>query len=942
MTDRRLTVCLFGIFNPGYSRSRMVRLGLERAGWRVIVAQDRTPGWRKYRELIRKHRAVRGQYDVLLVCFPGQTAMVLARFLTRKPILFDAFTSLYDSDVYDRAVVRPYGPGALWRFLLDFISMHLADFVLVDTEAQHEYYQQVFRLRAERIGVLPVGSVETIMRPAAAPTALQASGRGAARERAFVVHFHGHYIPLQGVGVVLGAARELIHEGVQFAIIGRGQQYDEIRQLAERWQLTNVRFVESVPYEQLPERMAEADVCLGIFGATAKGARVVPNKAFEAIACAKPLITQDSPASREVFTDGVNALLVPASDPAALAAAILRLRDDPALRARIARAGHELFLREFTVARIGERLASIIQNSKFKIQNDPEQIASQCNGAGSSKFKKTLFFILIGAFALRVIGISYGLPYRLVGDEESFIGGGLKLLELNAFIPAFAGAAFEPYYLPPVMYYLSLIVFAPVLALQYLVSGAQSISEFRLFLALDPSWVWLSARALSAVLGTATVWFVYAAGRDFVSRRAGVAAAALVAASFLAASISHFARHWVPALLAVSLVLWASGRIVAMRRAGAPEERVRRWYWLTGLLAGLGFGVSYVPVLALAFVFGVHAFIGRMSLRSRVLWEAAGIAVFVAVVMVALHPFAFFRIIAGDAGSVVEPKTIVGFFGAFGYFGEVLWAYDPVLFAVGLVGFGYLLIASRRLAAVFVAFAFIYVAALYLSFHHEVRYALLMVPVLAIAGGALVDRLMAAAPRVTAGVFAVFLLSAAAVVVRLDTLLLRPDTRVLAKAAVEATVPAGTGVATTLREVRLTPTRESLEFQAMLDPASLRSFDRALLSPPEASWSQSRPAGPQPRYNLINLHFVSAEKLPADPVAFLRERGVRVVVMQYWNPADLTPAAERIRSSTALTVRFANLPGGRSRDFLGNDLAPIWDIFSADRLGPIVELRKLE
>ena len=59
---------------------------------------------------------------------------------------------------------------------------------------------------------------------------------------------------------------------------------------------------------------------------------MIPNKAFQALACGAPLITADTAAARELLADGQNALLVPAGDPPALAAAIRRLLGDPRAR----------------------------------------------------------------------------------------------------------------------------------------------------------------------------------------------------------------------------------------------------------------------------------------------------------------------------------------------------------------------------------------------------------------------------------------------------------------------------------------------------------------------------------------------------------------------------------------------------------------------------------
>ena len=60
----------------------------------------------------------------------------------------------------------------------------------------------------------------------------------------------------------------------------------------------------------------------------------------------------DMPGSREIAREGESALLVPPRDPAALAAAILRLAHDPALRARLGAGGRALVEHTFSEDRI--------------------------------------------------------------------------------------------------------------------------------------------------------------------------------------------------------------------------------------------------------------------------------------------------------------------------------------------------------------------------------------------------------------------------------------------------------------------------------------------------------------------------------------------------------------------------------------------------------------
>jgi glycosyltransferase involved in cell wall biosynthesis len=73
----------------------------------------------------------------------------------------------------------------------------------------------------------------------------------------------------------------------------------------------------------------------------------LPKVLIEAAACGLPAVTTDVPGCREAVTHKVNGLLVPPRDAQALAAALRRLLDDPALRARLAAAGRQRAEAEF-------------------------------------------------------------------------------------------------------------------------------------------------------------------------------------------------------------------------------------------------------------------------------------------------------------------------------------------------------------------------------------------------------------------------------------------------------------------------------------------------------------------------------------------------------------------------------------------------------------------
>jgi glycosyltransferase involved in cell wall biosynthesis len=116
-----------------------------------------------------------------------------------------------------------------------------------------------------------------------------------------------------------------------------------------------------VEYERLPGEIRAAGCALGIFGTTPKALRVIPNKAFQALACGAPLITADTPAARELLTNEQDAMLVPPGDPAALANAIRRLAADEPFAHRIGAAGRRTYEQHASEAVLGARWRGLIE-----------------------------------------------------------------------------------------------------------------------------------------------------------------------------------------------------------------------------------------------------------------------------------------------------------------------------------------------------------------------------------------------------------------------------------------------------------------------------------------------------------------------------------------------------------------------------------------------------
>jgi len=86
-----------------------------------------------------------------------------------------------------------------------------------------------------------------------------------------------------------------------------------------------------------------------------------PIGVLEAMAMGKAVIASDVDGTKEAVQDGENGLLVPSGNPAALAAAMVKVAGDSALRARLQENAKAVIAANFNVAGMTEKIAAVYQ-----------------------------------------------------------------------------------------------------------------------------------------------------------------------------------------------------------------------------------------------------------------------------------------------------------------------------------------------------------------------------------------------------------------------------------------------------------------------------------------------------------------------------------------------------------------------------------------------------
>ncbi|HNR67321.1 MAG TPA: glycosyltransferase [bacterium] len=334
-----------------YSRTRIVQQALRMQGLEVkgIFPPDRS--FKHYPRLILQGLRSARDCDVIIVGFYGQVILPFFKILTRKPILFDMYIATYDTMVNDRNRARPGSIMARIYHWLDRLCCTWSKAIVLETQDHIEDFARKFKTPIDKFHRVFLAVDERLIYP-------RPQRKNSDR---FLVHFHGEYAPFHGVDTILRAAQLLRDESIEFQVVGRGITYNDCRELARALDLHNVQFIDPVPYEQLADLIARADVCLGIFGGNARMLRLTTNKVIESIAMHKPLITGKNQPVQELLHDRHSALLIERANPEALAKAIRELQDDASLRDKIAEEGYRVFLQHCTLEQLGKGFNKILQ-----------------------------------------------------------------------------------------------------------------------------------------------------------------------------------------------------------------------------------------------------------------------------------------------------------------------------------------------------------------------------------------------------------------------------------------------------------------------------------------------------------------------------------------------------------------------------------------------------
>ncbi len=382
----RVAMLLSNAFRPDPRVLKEAR-SLAEAGYQVtVIAWDREGNYPAQQQtegfIVQRVQDVRSSYGAGL-----RQALRLPRFWLhawrRLNRLRPAVVHCHDFDTLP--------PGWLWA------KTHCRP-VIYDA---HEYYTELQRPRLRGLAgqvLLPlIAAAEQVLSRSAAAvvTVDERIARGYRNRRVVII---GHYPPVdfaqgvarsetghsnlstphasrptlvyagrfstdRGMVVIAQALQRLAAQGVRPRLRLLGVWTNSAEEQAF-WQAMigleqQVEMIGWAPFEQVATHLASADVALAVLQPIERYTVALPVKLFEYMACGLPVIISDFPANRAVVAGADCGLLVDPSDVDAVAAAMLRLLEDPAEARRLGANGRRAFEERYNWQALERKLLAL-------------------------------------------------------------------------------------------------------------------------------------------------------------------------------------------------------------------------------------------------------------------------------------------------------------------------------------------------------------------------------------------------------------------------------------------------------------------------------------------------------------------------------------------------------------------------------------------------------
>lgn len=252
--------------------------------------------WRQMFQDFLEMRRTLTRDSVLIVMSPSHKATFPAKVITGKRVILDAGWPLTDG-VLSRGISINKVPKLIQSFLLDLLSFHFADVILVESHAQLERIHRFFGIPRNRIKVSFTGVNENafLLSNTETPIILKFKDDLTQFSQKITVLFRGRINNESGIENIIAAAKILETEANFILVTSSNRILENIS--------SNCFLYSNITESEIEEIYKNSDVALGQISHHRRLRYTIPHKAFEAGYFGKPYISPKSPGILELYSE---------------------------------------------------------------------------------------------------------------------------------------------------------------------------------------------------------------------------------------------------------------------------------------------------------------------------------------------------------------------------------------------------------------------------------------------------------------------------------------------------------------------------------------------------------------------------------------------------------------------------------------------------------------
>ncbi|EOP77528.1 hypothetical protein KOW_03224 [Bacillus cereus VDM006] len=241
-------------------------------------------------------------HDIVIVTSPplfvGVTG-IFTKWFKRIPMIFEV-RDLWPESAIDTGVLKSK-PLIKMAFFVEKMSYKFANKINVLTPAFRNVLIEKKHISPDKITFIPNGADLDIFEPGEKDNWVREKY---SLQNKFVVTYMGAHGLANNLDSLLNLAKACEeYEDIAFLLVGDGMEKARLKKRVKSERLQNVIFIDSQPKAVIPDFCNASDICTAVLKKVDTFKTVYPNKVFDYMSCAKPILLGIDGAARELVEE---------------------------------------------------------------------------------------------------------------------------------------------------------------------------------------------------------------------------------------------------------------------------------------------------------------------------------------------------------------------------------------------------------------------------------------------------------------------------------------------------------------------------------------------------------------------------------------------------------------------------------------------------------------